>query len=138
MSNDDRQHGEERDDEMERGHADRRDLSAEEIILGDLVSNASRSSAKLKELLAGTILINLFDSGKRYLLDASAGELKAQSVGKESTADCTILVSEENLKRIWQGDLNPQIAMLSEKIRIQGRKAVAIYLFNLIAPRAHI
>jgi putative sterol carrier protein len=47
-------------------------------------------------------------------------------------------MSEDHLKRIWQGELNPQIAMLSEKIRVEGRKAVAIYLFNLIAPPGHL
>ncbi|NDC36606.1 MAG: hypothetical protein EBZ48_00985 [Proteobacteria bacterium] len=124
--------------EFDRGRSDRRPLTAEEIILGDVVSNATRSGAKLKELLAGTILIKLIDSGQRYVIDWREGDLKAQPAGKDATADCTILVSEDHLKRISQGDLNPQMAMLSEKIRVEGRKAVAMYFFNLVAPHAAI
>lgn len=122
----------------ERRGGENRPATVDDIILGDLVANASRSGAKLKELLGGTILIKLVDSGKRFLIDWTGTELKAQSVGKDSVAECTILVSEDHLKRISYGDLNPQIAMLSEKIRVEGRKSVAMYFFNLIAPRSVI
>lgn len=116
----------------------RRSFTPEDIILRDLVDNASRSGAKLKELLAGTILIKLVDTGGRFLIDWSGADLKSQAVGKDATADCTICLSEDHLKRIAQGDLNPQIAMLSEKVRVEGRKGAAMYLFNLIAPRVSL
>jgi putative sterol carrier protein len=131
--NDEREVDEGRRDEFDR--PGRRNLTPEDIILKDLVDNASRSGAKLRELLAGTILIKLVDTGGRFLIDWSGPELKSQTVGKDATADCTICLSEDHLRRIAQGDLNPQIAMLSEKVRVEGRKGAAMYLFNLIAPR---
>ena len=135
----DEQNRDDRDgDESDRPRQERRVQNAEDILVRDLVANASRGSARLKELLAGTILVRLSDSGKRYLIDWSQPELKANSVGKEATADCTISLTEDHLRKIAQGDLNPQIAMLSDKVRVEGKKGAAMYLFNLIAPRSGI
>jgi putative sterol carrier protein len=36
---------------------------------------------------------------------------------------------------VRSGDLNPQVAMLADKIKVKGKIGPAVYLFNLIAPR---
>ena len=135
--NDDRSDSDSREGDIDQPR-ERRSNNADDILGREIVANAGRSSAKLRELLAGTILVQLTDSGKRFLIDWSQPELKSTSVGKEASADCTISLSEDHLKRIASGELNPQIAMLSEKVQVAGRKGAAMYLFNLIAPRNNL
>ena len=125
-----------RDGDIDQPRQDRRNQTVDDILVRDIVLNAGRSGPKLRELLAGTILVQMTDSGKRYLIDWSEPELRSSTVGKEATADCTISLSEDHLRRIASGELNPQIAMLSEKVQVAGRKGAAMYLFNLIAPRS--
>jgi hypothetical protein len=52
-----------------------------------------------------------------------------------ATPDCVIRINQTNLLKIAAGDLNPQVAMLSSKIKVSGRASLAIYFFNLVAPR---
>lgn len=50
---------------------------------------------------------------------------------------CTLRLREDTLLRIAAGDLNPQVAMLSDKVRVSGATPLAMYFFNLVAPRPH-
>lgn len=113
--------------------------STDDVILGELVAVASRSAPKLRELLEGTIMIAINNSDKRYLIDWSQPQIKAEKLKASGSAAisaaCTIALSEDNLLKIANGDLNPQIAMLAQKIKVEGRKAAAMYFFNLIAPQ---
>ncbi|MCX6114147.1 MAG: SCP2 sterol-binding domain-containing protein [Proteobacteria bacterium] len=52
-----------------------------------------------------------------------------------STVECIVSLNEQSLMAVRSGDLNPQVAMLSDKIRIKGKVGMAVYLFNLVAPR---
>ena len=49
--------------------------------------------------------------------------------------DSVISLTEQNLMAVRSGDLNPQVAMLADKIKVKGKIGPAVYLFNLIAPR---
>lgn len=100
---------------------------------------AKRASPKLRPQILGKVLIDFLDTGKKYLFDWSAETLKvaaadANAAHTESNIECKIKLSEKDFMRIAQGDLNPQIGLLSEKISIQGQAGLAIYFFNLVAP----
>ncbi len=50
--------------------------------------------------------------------------------------DTVICLSERSVMAIRSGDLNPQVGMLTDKIRVSGQIAPAVYIFNVIAPRS--
>ncbi len=117
--------------------------TVDDILGPGLIEQARYCSDKLKGLIAGKVLISLHDSGKNFLVDWTQDQIVSSQVSGKADlathgAECGIFLSEGDLKRIQRGDLNPQIAMLSDKIRVEGRKSSAIYLFNLIAPRAEV
>jgi putative sterol carrier protein len=60
----------------------------------------------------------------------------ATAEGSDAAAvDSIISLTEQNLMAVRSGDLNPQVAMLADKIKVKGKIGPAVYLFNLIAPR---
>ena len=109
-------------------------LSLDGIVAG-FVEAGRTMSPKLKELLAGTIALRVVDRSRAFLFGDFNGEFGVkESSGSESRSlqgDCMIDLSEGALVRIWRGDINPQIAMLSEKVTISGKSAMAVYFFNL-------
>lgn len=107
--------------------------SAPDLLLEHILEKAHRAHPALRAELCGTIIISLDEGRQRYLVDWRNDPLKVAEA-KEATADCVIHVKEEDLELIAQGNLNPQIAMLSDKIRIEGSPTFAMYFFNLIAP----
>ncbi len=131
---------EEDDDESreEVDRAQRRKLpgysNAQELMTNELPARATYADAKLRSNLVGSIIVFLKDLDERYLFDWSTETLRTGKV-ESPTADCTIRLTSHVLLRIAQGDLNPQIAMLSDKISVQGKAGMAVYFFNLIAPR---
>lgn len=112
--------------------------NADELLLEEVKSRAMRGSARLKECIMGTLMIEL-TNGKRYGFDCRQPEILvaplAGDLGAHAPPDCSIRLSEDNLMRIASGDLNPQVGMLSDKIRVRGKSSIAVYFFNLIAPR---
>jgi putative sterol carrier protein len=119
-------------------HFDRRRSagSVEELLESELEQRLLNANVRLREQLMGSIVVAL-DSGKRYLVEASAEQTKVSQTESES-ADCVIQVSGSTLLRIAAGDLNPQIAMLSDKINVRGRLSLAVYFFNLIVPQSSL
>jgi putative sterol carrier protein len=96
--------------------------------------------------LAGTLVIELTNLGERFLFDWRDDEPKVSPVegpiqlaqGEQSDAgkvDCVVSLTEQSLMSIRSGDLNPQLAMLADKVKVKGKVAPAVYLFNLVAPR---
>lgn len=110
--------------------------NAHKLLTETVLANARRDHAKLRPYLTCKILFNITDSRKSYLFDWTAEELKSEelsSPAEENAADCTISLSDSTLSRIASGDINPQIAMLSNKVQISGKVTFAVYVFNLIA-----
>ena len=108
-------------------------VSVQELLGDSLLARARAADAKLRAQLMGSILLRFTNSGQRYLFDWSGDEPQAGPSDRESV-DCIINLSEQTLLRIASGDLNPQIAMLSDKVNVKGRLSLAIYWFNLIVP----
>ena len=53
--------------------------------------------------------------------------------GDNKDADCTISMSMEDLVKLKSGDLNPMMAVMSGKIKIQGDMGLAMKLQSLLS-----
>ncbi len=117
-----------------------------DVVCEELPARASRAKARLRPYLAGTLVIELTNLGEKFLFDWRGEEPKVSPIegpiqlaqGETSDAaavDCIVSLSEQNLMSVRSGDLNPQLAMLADKIKVKGKVAPAVYLFNLVAPR---
>jgi hypothetical protein len=103
----------------------------------ELLVRAQRADPKLRANLTGKVLIHLTDNNTKVLLDGSSTEVTVQKVeGEDAAADCVIRLPDKNLMKIYQGRLNPQLAMLSGKVKVEKQATFAVYFFNLVAPRA--
>lgn len=106
--------------------------TAKELLLEELALRAAEASPCLKECLVGTVLVDIKDKNELYRVSWSGSGFKVEEGA--GSADCTIHLSEQNLLKIVSGDLNPQIAMLSDKVFVEGKLSLGVYFFNLIAP----
>lgn len=114
--------------------APRRPGTSRQLLTQELPEKASGVSTLLRSHLMGEIGVHLTDRGDHYIVDWIAEKIQVKSVRPESP-DCMIHLTEQNLLKIASGDLNPQIGMLSDKIRVEGKLSFAVYFFNLLVPR---
>lgn len=113
-------------------------VPVDEIAAG--ISLAGRQmSSKLRELLMGTVAVRVVDRSRAFVFDPKAEGFPVQESSgpgaKSAKADCVIDLTETSLQRMWNGELNPQIAMLSDKVTISGKAELAVYFFNLVSPK---
>jgi hypothetical protein len=144
---------EEPEDEPEQQRAPRKVIqNGSDVMCEELPDRAQRAGLRLKPYLTTRILVELSNSGERFLFDWREDAPKVSAVPRDvlltteeptpetSTdklvVDAHIILSEQHLMAIRSGELNPQVGMLTEKIRVKGKVAPAVYIFNLIAPRA--
>ncbi len=141
-------------EEAEEARTPRRAIqNGRDVITEELPERAQRAALRLKPFLTGVLVIELTNSGERFLFDWRDEGPKTSVLSKDVAltwdehvgpsiqsdkvnADAVISLSEHHIMSIRSGDLNPQIGMLTEKIRVKGKVAPAVYLFNLIAPRS--
>lgn len=142
------------EEEQERQRAPRKPINnGRDVLCEELPDRAQRASLRLKPYLTSTILVELTNSGERFLFDWREEAPKVTPVARETVlstdesqgvvvtaekinADSFILLSEQHLMSIRAGDLNPQVGMLTDKIKVRGKVSPAVYIFNLIAPRS--
>lgn len=127
--------------------------SARDVILEELPERALRAAVRLKPFLTGVTVIEFTNTGERFVFDWRDDGPKMAPLSRDVVlswdehtgpvvqpdrvnADAVVFLTEQHLMSIRAGDLNPQIGMLTEKIKVQGRISSAVYLFNLVAPRA--
>ncbi len=116
--------------------------SSEELLLSEVPWRLERAEEKLRQNINGKIVIRVATGADRrttetkYLLDWSGDAPKMSRLDADSAGpfDCTISIHEQILLRIANGELNPQITMLSDRMKIEGQAALGIYFFNLVAP----
>lgn len=96
-----------------------------------IVERAGSAHQTLRTVLAGTVEIFVKDRPFRAVFDFVANPPKRLASGAKPS-DCIIECDERTLFRIHQGDLNPQLAMVSDKITIKGKSGLAVYFFNLL------
>lgn len=141
---------EDRDDEEDEDHAPapRKPIqNGHDVLTEELPMRASRAKMRLHSYLKAALVVEFADSGTRYLFDWRGEEPKVTNFEKKgpievsdaattSTGiDAVISLTEQNLMAVRSGDLNPQVAMIADKIKVRGKMSPAVYLFNLIAPR---
>ncbi|MEY4701216.1 MAG: hypothetical protein RL326_1403 [Pseudomonadota bacterium] len=142
------------EEEPEQHRAPRKVIqNGRDVICDELPDRAQRAGLRLKPYLTARILVELTNSGERYLFDWREDAPKVRAVSREETVtteeglagelssdklavDAHIALSEQHLMAVRSGDLNPQVGMLTEKIKVKGKVSPAVYIFNLIAPRS--
>ena len=113
------------------GRGDLRDF-----ILGEVCNRSLQAGRRLKSQLTSVIELDLLDAGQTYTFDWQGADLKVEERRSEN-AECRVSMVAADLVGIAAGEINPQIAMLSDKIRVSGKVGLAVYFFNLIAPTGH-
>jgi putative sterol carrier protein len=88
-----------------------------------------------KEALAEINAIYQFDiegaAGGTWTLDLTAKGGKVCS-GASSKANCTIKISDENFVKLVSGNLNPQMAFMTGKIKVHGNMGLALKLQKVL------
>ena len=108
-------------------------FSIDEFLTKDLIERAKGSSEQLRNFLKGTISIEFRDGKKFFFVCGSDGLSLTQE--SDSDAECKVILDSKDFEQLVKGYLNPQIGMLSDKIRVTGKTDLALYFFNLVSPR---
>jgi hypothetical protein len=126
--------------------------SAKDVVCEELPDRAQRAAARLKPFLTGAFVFEFTNSGERYLFDWRGDNPTTQQLAREISLTCdeaqgyaatesslnvdtVVSISEAHLMAVRSGSLNPQVGMLTEKIRVKGKVGPAVYIFNVVAPR---
>ncbi len=94
-----------------------------ETILANLTTSASKAAA-----LGKTLKFDLGDN--KIFLDGSGSGNVVSTEDKD--ADCTISVSQDDLLGMMTGSVNPMMAFMSGKIKVQGDMSIAMKLQSLL------
>ncbi|RME62034.1 MAG: hypothetical protein D6780_00530, partial [Candidatus Dadabacteria bacterium] len=80
-----------------------------------------------------SILLWIKDKKAGVLIQIDANTLNSIEAvfSKDCQYECLIEIESYWLEKIFSHQLNPQIAMLSEKILVEGKATLAVYFFNL-------
>ena len=101
------------------------------LLQNAVMKNCTRSNSRLKQHLTGVIQLNVTGTGS-YVLDWRENDMTIKE-GAIENADCTIDMSSSDFVDAANGDLNIQIAILSDKVKFKGRAEMASYLFNIFS-----
>jgi putative sterol carrier protein len=103
----------------------------EQIFLA-VVPRSAEYNQRLRVNLPAPILFRIKDGTQVFTIDWTLEKINVTKEIHPNPA-CTISIKKDHLLSIAKGDLNPQVAMLSDKIEIEGQIGLAVYVFNLIA-----
>ncbi len=79
--------------------------------------------------LGATVKFDLGGDGVIFVDAASS----PNTVSNEDTdADCTIVISMKNFKKLLAGDLNPTTAFMLRKIKVEGDMGIAMKLSSVL------
>jgi hypothetical protein len=110
-----------------------------ELLLGDRISgdriSGPRGVSKIFEWRQSAVPASGESSPSAKSEDGADGGEVVKTSTSTAAVDCTIQLSEHTLLRIAAGELNAQVAMISDKVKVRGTSGLAVYFFNLIAPR---
>jgi hypothetical protein len=146
--------GEPDDEDVEPSRTPRKAIeTARDVVCEELPDRAQRAALRLKPFLTGTFVFDFTNSGEKFVFDWRGDVPSTKQLPKAVTITCdeaqgfvstesainvdsVVSISESNLMAVRSGSLNPQVGMLTEKIRVRGKVGPAVYIFNVIAPRA--
>lgn len=69
--------------------------------------------------------------GGTWTLDLTAPG-GAVSTGSSGKATCTVIMEDENFVKLVTGQLNPQMAFMTGKLKVQGNMGLALKLATII------
>ena len=95
-----------------------------QALLTEITSRAAKTGP------LGNTLKFSFGDGDPIYLDGTGDENVVSSEDKE--ADCTIKISRENLGKLMDGSLNPMMAFMGGKVKVDGDLGVAMKLQSLV------
>lgn len=127
--------------------------TARDVVCEELPERASRATTRLKPFLTGTFVFDFTNTGERFLFDWRGDNPSTKPLSRDIAitwdeaqgyvatensinVDTVVSISESHLMAVRSGSLNPQVGMLTEKIRVKGKVGPAVYIFNVVAPRA--
>lgn len=122
------------EDEDDGGSEPEYNTNADRLFFRTVQRNAVRRENKLRVHIPAPVEFRLKGTRSVYSLDWSKNELKILAEAVEKPA-CIIEISEDHLTEISEGLLNPQVAMLSDKVHVSGDMGIAMYVFNLFVRR---
>jgi hypothetical protein len=144
----------EEDDESEPSRMPRKAIeTGRDVVCEELPDRAQRAAVRLKPFLTAAVVFEFTGSGEKYLFDWRGDTPTTKQLPKAMVVtfdeeqgyvssesamnvDTVVCISESHLMAVRSGALNPQVGMLTEKIRVKGKVGPAVYIFNLVAPRA--
>lgn len=144
---------EDEEDEAEQARAPRRVIqNGRDVVCEELPDRAGRAALRLKPFLTGAIVFEFTNSGERFLFDWTGEQPSTKPIARDVSVTCdeskgfvssasaanvdtVIAISESHLMAVRSGSLNPQVGMLTDKIKVKGKVGPAVYIFNLVAPR---
>ena len=123
-----------------------------DVLTEELPYRAEKAAARLKPFLTARVVFEISNTGDKYLFEWTEQGPRVSHLGKDAAiriegegtveeeashrVDTVICLSERSVMAIRSGDLNTQVGMLTDKIRVSGQIAPAVYIFNVIAPRS--
>lgn len=104
-----------------------------ERVIMSVAGSTGRQFDNLKTRLTGKIVVSITDDAEGYLFEWIDDKLSIEKWSGHRPDNFTTLVEigAKDLEQILRGRLNPQVAMLSHKVHVQGEASQAVYLFNL-------
>lgn len=94
----------------------------------DLVMSEMQEKAKTAPALGKTLK---FDFGDDKMYVDGSGDTNVISAD-DNEADCLVIVSLDDFKKMATGDLNPMTAVMTGKMKIKGDMSVAMKLQSLL------
>lgn len=95
----------------------------------ETVISAISERAKLAEPIGATLKMNL--GGEIIYMDGTGDENVISQEDKD--ADCTVSMTSEDFQAMMSGDLNPMMAFMGGKIKIDGDMGVAMNIQSLMS-----
>jgi putative sterol carrier protein len=80
--------------------------------------------------LEATVKVDFSDD--RLFIDGTKSP--AHLSHNDSDADCTLLITSDNMTRILEGTLDPTMAFMTGKLKVKGSTSVALKLANIVKP----
>ena len=73
-----------------------------------------------------------FDLGGDGVIFVDAASSPNSVSNDDAEADCTIMISMKNFRKLLAGDLNPATAFMMRKIKVEGDMGIAMKLSSLL------